>query len=342
MHRLELAALVSSAPARSRMIQLSLVLPRTGAFDHKRPVAPAHPTLAAASGSSMSRLWRSSVRHRTLDSGLPLHDAGMPRTNHPCQADPRTRLPGHRASAAHGCGEGPPDPRENRLLRALPDPIYQRWLDHLTPVDMPLGMVLGEVGQPVEYVYFPTTCIIALSYGLQSGQAAAVSIIGREAVVGVAMFMGSQSSLDRAVVIGGGQGFRLAAAPLMREFNQVGATTRLLLLYTQALMVQIAQAVVCIRHHSLDQRLCRFLLSSLDRIDGTEVKTTHDLISSVLGVRREGVTQTMANLQDAGLIRYGRGHITVVDRPGLERRTCECHAVVKKEYARLQATRCVD
>lgn len=271
---------------------------------------------------------------------MPLRqDWAMPPASHSVQTDLHAYPDWRGLPYAQGCAAGLPEPRANRLLAALADTAYQHWLPHLQAVDMPLGMELGEAGRPLKYAYFPTTCIVALSYGLQCGHAAAVSIIGREAIVGISMFMGDHSPLGSAVVINGGKGFRLAAAPLMTEFNKGGAATRLLLRYTQALMVQMAQVVVCIRHHSVDQRLCRFLLSSLDRIDSTDITTTQELISNMLGVRRESVTAAASNLQAAGLIRYGRGYIAVLDRPGLERRTCECHGVVKKEYERLLSTR---
>ena len=258
----------------------------------------------------------------------------------PLRHEPQAAHP-HAHPHPHPAAQALTDPRANRLLGALADPDYERWLPHLEEVDMPVGMALWEPGCPVKYAYFPTTSIVALSYGLEDGRAAAVSIVGREAIVGISTFMGGQSSLGSAVVIHGGKGFRLAAVPLMIEFNQGGAARSLLLRYTQALMAQMAQVVVCIRHHSIDQRLSRYLLSNLDRIEGSGITTTQELISSMLGVRREGITEAAQQLQSAGLIRYGRGHIEVLDRPGLERRSCECHAVVKNEYARLLPARSV-
>jgi len=228
------------------------------------------------------------------------------------------------------------DPRANRLLGALAEPSYQRWLPHLEAVDMPLGMVLWESGRPLTHAYFPTTSIVALMYGLEDGHTSAVSMVGNEGMVGIALFMGGGSSLGQTVVISAGQGFRLRAAPLVMDFELGGPVARLLLRYTQAAMTQLAQVVVCNRRHSLEHRLCRFLLSTLDRLDGgREFMMTQELMASALGVRREGVTEAALHLQRAGLIHYERGHVFVHDRAGLEHRACECYAVVQKEYERL-------
>ncbi len=227
------------------------------------------------------------------------------------------------------------DPRQNHLLAALPDAELQRWLPALEPIDMPLGQVLYEAGDALSHVYFPTTAIVSLLYVMESGASAEIAVAGCEGLVGISLFMGGESTPSRAVVQSGGQGFRLPAQTLKDEFNQAGPVMHLLLRYTQALITQMAQTAVCNRHHSLDQQLCRWLLLSLDRLQGDELRMTQELIANMLGVRREGVTEGALKLQQAGLIRYARGRITVLDRPGLERRTCECYSVVKKEYDRL-------
>ena len=227
------------------------------------------------------------------------------------------------------------NPRQNRLLAALPDAEWERWRPQLEPVDMPLGKVLYESGRKLTHVYFPTTCIISLLYVLEDGASAEIAVVGHDGLVGVSLFMGGESTTSRAVVQSAGQGFRLKANLMMQEFNRAGAVLHLLLRYTQALITQMAQTAVCNRHHSLDQQLCRWLLLSLDRLPSNELLMTQELIANMLGVRREGVTEAAGDLHKAGLIRYLRGHITVLDRDGLQRRTCECYAVVKKEYDRL-------
>ena len=227
------------------------------------------------------------------------------------------------------------DPRSNRLLAALPEPEWQRWLPQLECVDMPLGQVLYESGRTLSHVYFPTNAIVSLLYVMENGASAEIAVVGKEGLVGVSLFMGGGSTPSRAVVQSAGQGFRLLAKSMKDEFDRAGPVMHLLLRYTQALITQMAQTAVCNRHHSLDQQLCRWLLLSLDRLDGNELQMTQELIANMLGVRREGVTEGAQKLQDAGLIRYARGHITVLDRPGLEQRTCECYAVVKREYERL-------
>jgi CRP-like cAMP-binding protein len=184
-------------------------------------------------------------------------------------------------------------------------------------------------------VYFPTTAIVSLLYVLEDGASAEIALVGNEGVVGIALFMGGESTPSRAVVQSAGQGLRLNARTVKQEFELAGPVMHLLLRYTQALLTQMAQTAVCNRHHSLDQQLCRWLLLSLDRLQGTELAMTQELIANMLGVRREGVTEAALSLQKAGLIRYARGHITVIDRAGLERRTCECYEVVKTEYDRL-------
>jgi CRP-like cAMP-binding protein len=217
----------------------------------------------------------------------------------------------------------------------LPDVEWQRWLHHLEWVDMPLGQVVYESGTLQTHVYFPTTAIVSLLYVMENGASAEIAVVGKEGLVGISLFMGGESTPSRAVVQSAGQGFRLRAAVMKEEFNRGGPVLHLLLRYTQALITQMAQTAVCNRHHSLDQQLCRWLLLSLDRLEGNELVMTQELIANMLGVRREGVTSGALKLQEAGLISYVRGRITVLDRAGIERRTCECYAVVKKEYDRL-------
>jgi CRP-like cAMP-binding protein len=227
------------------------------------------------------------------------------------------------------------DPRRNQLLAALPAAEWARWQPHLELVSMPLGKALYESGGKLGHVYFPTTAIVSLLYVMEDGASAEIAVVGHEGVVGVSLFMGGESTTSRAVVQSAGHGFRLRSSIMMQEFNRAGPVMHLLLRYTQALITQMAQTAVCNRHHSLDQQLCRWLLLSLDRLETRELVMTQELIANMLGVRREGVTEAAGNLQADGLITYRRGHITVVDRPGLERRTCECYAVVRREYERL-------
>jgi CRP-like cAMP-binding protein len=225
--------------------------------------------------------------------------------------------------------------KANHLLAALPDAEWQRWLPALESIDMPLGQVLYEAGATLTHVYFPTTSIVSLLYVMENGASAEIAVVGNEGIVGISLFMGGGSTPSRAVVQSAGRGLRLAAQMMKDEFNKNGPVLHLLLRYTQALITQMAQTAVCNRHHSLDEQLCRWLLLSLDRLQGDELVMTQELIANMLGVRREGVTQAALNLQHAGLIRYARGHIAVLDRVGLEQRTCECYAVVRKEYDRL-------
>ena len=227
------------------------------------------------------------------------------------------------------------DPRKNHLLAALPEGEWQRWLPQLEWVDLPLGQVLYESGATMSHVYFPTTSIISLLYVMENGSSAEIAVVGNEGIVGIALFMGGGTTPSRAVVQSAGQGFRLKANAVREEFDRAGPVMHLLLRYTQALITQMAQTAVCNRHHTLDQQLCRWLLLSLDRLQGSELVMTQELIANMLGVRREGVTEGALKLQSAGLIRYARGHISVLDRGGLEGRTCECYAVVKREYDRL-------
>ena len=226
------------------------------------------------------------------------------------------------------------DPLDNHLLAALPDAEWQRWLPQLEQVEMPLGEVLYESGKALTHVYFPTTSIVSLLYVMENGASAEIAVVGNEGVVGIALFMGGESTPSRAVVQSAGQGFRLKAQAIKDEFKRA-PVLHLLLRYTQALITQMVQTAACNRHHSLDQQLCRWLLLSLDRLHGSELAMTQELIANMIGVRREGVTEAAGNLQRAQLIRYSRGRITVLDRPGLEQHVCECYAVVKKEYDRL-------
>jgi CRP-like cAMP-binding protein len=227
-----------------------------------------------------------------------------------------------------------PDPKDNQLLAALPAADLQRWLPHLEVAEMPLAQVLYEAGGVQSHVYFPTTAIVSLLYVMESGASAEIAVVGNEGIVGIALFMGGGSTPSRAVVQSAGLGFCMEAEAIQDEFKRA-PVLHLLLRYTQALITQMAQTAVCNRHHSLDQQLCRWLLLSLDRLTGNDLVMTQELIANMLGVRREGVTEAALSLQRAGLIRYSRGRINVLDRPGLEARTCECYAVVKREYDRL-------
>jgi CRP-like cAMP-binding protein len=200
---------------------------------------------------------------------------------------------------------------------------------------MPLGLVLYESGRTLSHAYFPTTSIVSILYVMENGASAEIAVVGNEGVVGVSLFMGGKSTPNRAVVQSAGQGYRLRAGLLNEEFNRGGPLMHLALRYTQALITQMSQTAVCNRHHTLDQQLCRWLLLSLDRLQGSDLVMTQELIANMLGVRREGVTEAALKLQRADLIRYARGHITVLNRPGLEKRTCECYQVVKTEYDRL-------
>ena len=226
-------------------------------------------------------------------------------------------------------------PALNQLLRALPAAILARWLPDLEAIDLPLGHVLYESGGVEKHVYFPTSGIVSLLYIMRNGDAAEIAVIGSEGMVGVSLFMGGNSTPSRAVVQSAGRGYRLRAQVMKDDFDLFGPVTHLLLRYTQALLTQISQTAVCNRHHSVDEQLCRWLLLSLDRLPGAELVMTQNLIANMLGVRRQGVTEIAVKLQEAGLIRYSRGRITVLNRNGLETRVCECYAVVKDEYDRL-------
>jgi CRP-like cAMP-binding protein len=229
----------------------------------------------------------------------------------------------------------PRDPYQNHLLAALSPDDRQRWDGQLEVVNLTLGQVLYESGTKMRYGYFPTTAIVSLLYVLENGASAEIAIVGNEGLVGVPIFMGGDTTPSRAVVQSAGQAVRLRGDILRDDFDGSPSLMHLLLRYTQALITQMAQTAVCNRHHSVDQQLCRWLLLSLDRLPGDEILMTQELIANMLGVRREGVTEAALKLQRAELIRYSRGRITVLDRPGLESRTCECYAVVKQEYDRL-------
>jgi len=223
----------------------------------------------------------------------------------------------------------------NQLIAALPEDAYRQWAVQLHAVEMRLGDVLHDSGCAIGHVYFPTTSTVSLLHILENGASAEIAVVGNEGVVGISAFMGGNSTPNRSVVRTAGRGFRLPASAVLQAFERGGTVAQLLLRYTQALMTQISLTVACYRHHSLSQQLCRLLLLSLDRQQGLDLWMTQELIANMLGVRREGVTAAALALQKAGLIRYTRGHITVVDRHALERRCCECYAVVKAEYDRL-------
>jgi CRP-like cAMP-binding protein len=226
-------------------------------------------------------------------------------------------------------------PRQNHLLEALPATDYQRLAPHLEFIKMPLGEALYESGGRLQYVYFPTTSIVSLLYVMEDGASAEIAVVGNEGILGISLFMGGETTPSRAVVQSAGEGYRLSATRMKEEFNRAGPLMRLLLRYTQALITQMAQTAVCNRHHSVEQQLCRWLLLSLDRLSSNELTMTQELIADMLGVRREGVTEAAGKLQRAGLIEYSRGHIKVLNRPGLEKRVCECYQVVKTEFDRL-------
>jgi CRP-like cAMP-binding protein len=227
------------------------------------------------------------------------------------------------------------DPRQNHLLAALPSEDYERILANLELIPLPLGEALYESGIQMGYVYFPINSIVSLLYVMEDGSSAEIAVVGNEGIVGVSLFMGGESTPSRAVVQSAGHAYRLRGPLLKREFYRAGPMQRLLLRYTQALLTQMAQTAVCNRHHTLDQQFCRWLLLSFDRLTSNELVMTQELIADMLGVRREGVTEAAGNVQKAGLIKYSRGRITILDRAGLEKRACECYAVVKKEFDRL-------
>jgi CRP-like cAMP-binding protein len=226
-------------------------------------------------------------------------------------------------------------PKQNRLLAALSAVELKRLRRHLEPVDLPLGDVVYESGRRQDHVYFPTTCIVSLLYVLENGASAEIAVVGNEGVVGISLFMGGETTPSRAVVQTAGCAYRLPGEIMKVEFDRGGGMQHLMLRYTQALITQMTQTAVCNRHHTVDQQLCRWLLLSLDRLQVPELKMTQELIANMLGVRREGVTEAAGKLQDAGVISYRRGHIKVLDRPKLEKMSCECYEVVRRETARL-------
>jgi CRP-like cAMP-binding protein len=229
----------------------------------------------------------------------------------------------------------PQDPHQNHLLGALPADAYAELLPHLEPVELTLGNSLYEPGVSMRHVYFPTTAIVSLLYVMENGASAEIAVVGNEGVVGVALYMGGETTTSRAVVQSAGHAFRLKGQLLKDAFFRAGPMQGLLLRYAQSLLTQMGQTAVCNRHHTVDQQLCRWLLLSLDRLPSNRLSMTQELIANMLGVRREGVTEAACKLQKSGLIEYNRGHITVLDRSGLEARVCECYRVVKKELDRL-------
>ena len=229
----------------------------------------------------------------------------------------------------------PHSPNQNHLLAALPTAEFERLAAHLEPVPMPLGEILYEPGEQLRHAYFPTTAIVSLHYVMESGASAETAGVGNEGVVGVSLFMGGNTTPSSAVVQTAGHAYRLEGRLLKQEFNRAGLMQRLLLRYTQALITQMTQTAACNRHHSIEQQLCRWLLLTLDRLPSNELVMTQELVANALGVRREGITEAAGKLQRAGVIRYRRGHISVLERSGLEAGACECYAVVKKEIGRL-------
>ncbi len=230
-----------------------------------------------------------------------------------------------------------PDLRANHLLAAMPAAVHKRLDRYLKLAPMPLGHVLYESNKPLTEVFFPVDSIVSMVYVMEDGRSAEIALVGNEGILGVALFMGGKSMSHRAIVQSAGHAYALSAEVLMREFGRSGDLQHLLLRFTQALLTQMAQTAVCNRHHSVDQQLCRWLLLSLDRLSSTQLTMTHELIANMLGVRRMGVTEAAGKLQEAGLIKYNRGRITVLDRVRLETRACECYRVVRREYDRLLA-----
>jgi CRP-like cAMP-binding protein len=229
-------------------------------------------------------------------------------------------------------------PQQNHLFRALPADARERVFPHLELVEMPLAHVLYESGDVMSHVYFPTDSIISLLYVMQNGASAEIAVVGNEGIIGIALFMGGETTPNRAVVQSAGYAYRLKGTVLKKEFHRAGALQHLLLRYTQGLLTQMAQTAVCNRHHTVGQQLCRWLLLSLDRLPTNKLTMTQELIANMLGVRREGVTEAAGKLQDLGLISYKRGRITVLDRPALEQACCECYGVVRREFERLLPT----
>ena len=231
------------------------------------------------------------------------------------------------------------NPQDNHLLAALAPEAWRRWEPLLEMTVLPLGAVLCESGCKMSHAYFPTTAIVSLLHVMEDGSSAEIAVVGNEGIVGIALLMGGESTPSRAVVHTAGSGYRIRAEAIQKQFERSSDVLHLILRYTQALITQMAQTAACNRHHSLDQQLCRWLLTSLDRLQSDELVMTQELIANMLGVRREGVTEAALKLQAAGLIRYARGHIRILDRAGLEQRSCECYAVVRSEYDRLLPVR---
>jgi len=237
---------------------------------------------------------------------------------------------------ARGTSESAPHtPNQNKLLRALPRAEFERLRPHLEPQTLQLGSPVYESGMQAQFVYFPVDCIISLLYVMENGDAAEIAVVGNEGVAGIASFMGGDTVTSRAVVQSAGAAYRIFPDVIRNEFARGDVLHDLLLRYTQALIAQMAQTAVCYRHHPVEKQLCRWLLLSLDRLPSNRLDMTQEMIANMLGVRREGVTEAAGKLQDAGIIRYSRGHIVVLDRPKLEQQVCECYAVVKKEFDRL-------
>jgi CRP-like cAMP-binding protein len=224
---------------------------------------------------------------------------------------------------------------QNDLFKSIPALEWERLLPHIETSVLPLGKVLYEPNMKMSHVYFPSTAIVSLLYALENGSSAEIAVVGHEGLVGISIFMGGESTSSRAVVQSAGLGYKIKSSIILEEFNHAGPLMHLLLRYTQALITQMTQTAVCNRHHTLDEQFCRWLLLSLDRLPSNELIMTQELIANMLGVRREGVTEAALKVQKAGLIKYARGHISILDRAGLEHRTCECYQVVKSEYDRL-------
>jgi CRP-like cAMP-binding protein len=231
----------------------------------------------------------------------------------------------------------PASPMQNQLLAALPAAVYEAWLPMLESVDLPLGTVLYESGTTLEHLYFPTTAVVSMLYVMENGESAEVAVVGNDGLIGIGLLMGGGSTPSRALVQNGGLGYRLPAAFAKQQFEDCKPVMHLFLAFTQALMAQMTQTGACNKHHTLDQQLCRWLLLTLDRYQGMELRMTKQLISNMLGVTGAVMRDGAQKLEDEGLLHYANGHITVLDRPGVEKRTCECYALVKKEYDRLLA-----
>ena len=224
---------------------------------------------------------------------------------------------------------------QNHLFHSIPSADWERLLPHIEKIEMNLGMILSEPGMKLSHAYFPTTAIISVLHALENGSSAEVAAIGNEGLAGISIFMGGGTSSSSCIVKSAGIGYRIKSNVLLEEFNYSVPLMHLFLRFTQALITQITQTAVCNRHHLLEQQLCRLLLINLDRLSGNQLHMTQELIARLLGVRREGITEAALKIQSAGYIKYARGHVTILDRLGLEKRSCECYKVVKTEYQRL-------